>query len=131
MIITAKPDSSSVDSEQAGYGMRITKNFEEMEKPVKFKEDDTMAIDAVRMRNIYKLSRNCVTGNCKFIKVFFSCGGKDGTYMIASSARRQLRMNNSILLLRIPGIGVLIHPKHPDTTFFTCMTCLFCLLLLP
>ena len=49
MIITAKPDSSSVASEQAGYGMRITKNFEEMEKPVKFKEDDTMAIDAVCM----------------------------------------------------------------------------------
>ena len=51
--------------------------------------------------------------------MFFSCGGKDGTYMIASSARRQLRMNNSILLLRIPGIGVLMHPKHPDTAFFT------------
>ena len=52
-------------------------------------------------------------------KVFFSCGGRDGTYMIASSARRQLGMNNTILLLRIPGVGVLTHPKHPDTTFFT------------
>jgi len=94
---TSKPDSSDVDSEQAGYGMRITKAFEDMERPVKFKEDDAMAIDAV----------------------FFSCGGKDGTYMIASSARRQLGMNNSILLLRIPGVGVLTHPKHPDTTLFT------------
>ena len=49
LIIVAKPDSSNVDSEQAGYGMRITKTFEEMERPVKFKEDDAMAIDAVRM----------------------------------------------------------------------------------
>lgn len=52
-------------------------------------------------------------------QVFYSCGGRDGTYMIASSARRQLMMNNSVLLLRIPGIGILQHPKHPDTTFFT------------
>ena len=66
------------------------------------------------------LSLGSLMGHCPLVKVFFSCGGKDGTYMIASSARRQLRMNNTILLLRIPGVGVLTHPKHPDTTFFTC-----------
>ena len=35
--------------------MRITKTFEEMERPVKFKEDDAMAIDAVRMYAQYVL----------------------------------------------------------------------------
>ena len=28
-------------------------------------------------------------------------------------------MNNTIFCLRIPEIGVLLHPKHPDTTMFT------------
>jgi hypothetical protein len=28
-------------------------------------------------------------------------------------------MNNTIFCMRIPEIGVLVHPKHPDTTMFT------------
>ena len=52
-------------------------------------------------------------------QVLFSCGGKDGSYLVAAMARRKLKMNNTIFCLRIPGVGVLMHPKHPDTTFFT------------
>ena len=48
-----------------------------------------------------------------------SCGGKDGSYLVAAIARRKLKMNNTIFCLRIPEIGVLLHPKHPDTTMFT------------
>jgi len=48
-----------------------------------------------------------------------SCSGEDGTYLVAAEARRQLRMNNTIFCLKIPSVGVLLHPKHPDTTFFT------------
>ena len=32
-------------------------------------------------------------------------------------ARRKLDTNNTIFCLRIPSIGVLLHPKHPDTMF--------------
>ena len=49
----AKDNASNVGSEQAGYGMRITKTFADMEKPVKFRENDTMAIDAVRNSVFY------------------------------------------------------------------------------
>jgi hypothetical protein len=52
-------------------------------------------------------------------QVLFSCGGKDGSYLIAAEARRKLGMTNTIFCLRIPEVGVLMHPKHPDTTFFT------------
>ncbi len=48
-----------------------------------------------------------------------SCGGKDGSYLVAAIARRKLKMNNTIFCLRIPEVGVLVHPKHPDTTMFT------------
>ena len=48
-----------------------------------------------------------------------SCGGKDGSYLVAAIARRKLQMNNTIFCLRIPEVGVLLHPKHPDTTMFT------------
>ena len=48
-----------------------------------------------------------------------SCGGKDESYLVAAIARRKLKMNNTIFCLRIPEIGVLLHPKHPDTTMFT------------
>ena len=51
--------------------------------------------------------------------VLLSCAGQDGTYLVAAIARRQLAMNNTIFTVRIPGIGVLLHPKHPDTTMFT------------
>lgn len=51
--------------------------------------------------------------------VLLSCGGPDGSYLVAAQARRKLGMNNTIFCLRIPSIGVLLHPKHPDTTFFT------------
>ena len=51
--------------------------------------------------------------------VLLSCAGQDGTYLVAAIARRQLAMNNTIFTVRIPGIGVLLHPKHPDTTIFT------------
>ena len=51
--------------------------------------------------------------------VLFSGGGPDGTYLVAAQARRKLGMNNTIFSLRIPEIGVLLHPKHPDTTLFT------------
>lgn len=51
--------------------------------------------------------------------VLFSGGGPDGSYLVAAQARRKLGMNNTIFSLRIPEIGVLLHPKHPDTTLFT------------
>ena len=53
------------------------------------------------------------------LKVLLSCGGRDGSYLVAAQARRKLGMTQTIFCLRIPGVGVLLHPKHPDTTCFT------------
>ncbi len=39
--------------------------------------------------------------------------------MVAAMARRKLNMNQTIFALRIPGVGVLMHPKHPDVQMFT------------
>ena len=54
-----------------------------------------------------------------FLQVLFSCSGEDGSYLVAAQARRKLKMNNTIFCMRIPSVGVLLHPKHPDSTFFT------------
>ena len=51
--------------------------------------------------------------------VLLSCSGQDGSYLVAAIARRQLKMNNTIFTIRVPDVGVLVHPKHPDTTMFT------------
>ena len=69
-----------------------------------------------RLKEKYEL---LVTFFFLVLKVLFSCGSSDGTYLVAAEARRKLDMNNTIFCLRIPSIGVLLHPKHPDTTFYT------------
>ena len=48
-----------------------------------------------------------------------SCGGRDGSYLVAAIARRKLMMNNTIFTMRLPEVGTLVHPKYPDTTMFT------------
>ena len=80
----------------AGYGVKTEKNIKEMETAQPL-TDNAMAVDAVLL----------------------SCGGKDGSYLVAAIARRQLSMTNTIFCVRIPDIGTLVHPKHPDTTMFT------------
>ena len=79
-----------------GYGVKSSKDVQTMESAQPL-SDHPLAIDAV----------------------LFSGGGPDGTYLVAAQARRKLGMNNTIFSLRIPEIGVLLHPKHPDTTLFT------------
>ena len=62
----------------------------------------------------------CIISNLGiYLKVLLSCGGKDGSYLVAAIARRKLAMNNTIFCLRVPEVGVLMHPIHPDTTMFT------------
>jgi hypothetical protein len=84
------------DNDKAGYGVKTAADVGEMEKAQPLK-DNRLAIDAV----------------------LFSSGGRDGSYLVAAEARRKLGMNNTIFCMRIPEVGVLLHPKHPDTTFFT------------
>jgi len=91
-VATAAAVSTSND--KAGYGIKSTKDITAMEKTQPL-SDHPLAIDAV----------------------LFSCGGQDGTYLVAAMARRKLDTNNTIFCLRIPSIGVLLHPKHPDTMF--------------
>ena len=85
-----------------GYGVKSSKDVQTMESAQPL-SDHPLAIDAV----------------------LFSGGGPDGTYLVAAQARRKLGMNNTIFSLRIPEIGVLLHPKHPDTTLFTTSMCTY------
>ena len=48
--------------------------------------------------------------------VLFTGGSKDGTYLILSAARRQEKVVQCIVILFVPGLGLLIHDQHPDTT---------------
>ncbi len=79
-----------------------------------------LAIDAVRCPAIKTiLYFQVLKKRSRSYKVLFSCGGRDGTYLVAAMARRKLMMNQTIFCLRVPGVGVLLHPRHPDTTTFT------------
>ena len=89
-------DTISGNNQTVGYGVKSSKDTKSMESAQPL-ANHPLAIDAV----------------------LFSGGGPDGSYLVAAQARRKLGMNNTIFSLRIPEIGVLLHPKHPDTTMFT------------
>ena len=48
--------------------------------------------------------------------VLVTGGSSDGTYLILSAARRQDKVVQCIVMLYVPGFGLLIHEQHPDTT---------------
>ena len=48
--------------------------------------------------------------------VLFTGGSRDGTYLIISAARRQEKVVQCIVVLYVPGLGLLEHAQHPDTT---------------
>merc|ERR1711962_1172293 len=89
-----KPTKNKAGNQSgSGYGVASGKDLETMESAQPLGESK-MAVDAVLL----------------------SCSGQDGSYLVAAIARRQLKMNNTIFTIRVPGVGVLVHPKHPDTT---------------
>ena len=42
-------------------------------------------------------------------------GSQDGTYLILAAARRANKVLQCILMLYVPGLGLLEHPQHPET----------------
>ncbi|KAJ8314692.1 hypothetical protein KUTeg_006842, partial [Tegillarca granosa] len=79
--------------ENAGYGMRSRSSPEDMDKLQELPADQPKAVDAV----------------------YFNGGNKDGQYIMAATARRQNNVVQTILYLRLPGIGMLEMPSLPDT----------------
>ena len=42
-------------------------------------------------------------------------GSQDGTYLILAAARRANKVLQCILMLYVPGLGLLEHAQHPET----------------
>lgn len=87
--LKAKEASSS----GAGYGMKSRNSTEEMDKVQVLADGFPMAVDAV----------------------YFNGVSKDGTYIVAATARRPENYVNTVLFLKLPGIGLLEMPAMPDT----------------
>ena len=47
--------------------------------------------------------------------VWFGGGGRDGTYLVISGARRPNNVLESMVFLHLPGLGLLEHSQHPGT----------------
>ena len=47
--------------------------------------------------------------------VWFGGGGRDGTYLVISGARRQKNILESMVFLYLPSVGLLEHHQHPHT----------------
>merc|ERR1712142_451294 len=78
---------------EVGYGLKLTDDIDKLES-VKDLGPSHQAVDAV----------------------LFSGGSEDGTYLVISAARRPDRVVQCIVMILVPGIGLLEHTQHPDTT---------------
>lgn len=84
---------STASGENAGYGVRSRSCPAEMEKVQTLPPDQPKAVDAV----------------------YFNGGNKDGQFFVAATARRQNNVVQTVLYLRLPGVGLLEIPSKPDT----------------
>ena len=50
--------------------------------------------------------------------VLFSGGSQDGTYLVISAARRAGGVVQCIVMILVPGVGLLEHTNHPDTSMY-------------
>jgi len=71
--------------------------------------------DVKKMESVQALADHPLAVNA----VFLACGGRDGTYLSAGIARRKLGVKNTLFCLRLPQLGVLLFPSHPDSMVTT------------
>ena len=107
MFLLMKLRKRSKNNSEVGYGVKLTNDPKKLESaqvelnrsslvsefPVKDLGSSPLAIDAV----------------------LFTGGSRDGTYLIISAARRPERTVQCIVMLHVPGLGLLEHSRHPDT----------------
>jgi len=87
----------SVDGQDSGWGMRSRSSVEDMDRAQPLPKDQPLAVDAV----------------------YFNGADRHGTYLVMATARRHHGLVQTLLYLRIPGIGLLELPSFPDTSLYT------------
>ena len=100
-----KRSASKESKDDVGLGVKTNHNIQELES-VRDLGPSPLAIDAV----------------------LFTGGSQDGTYLVLAAARRADKVVQCIIMLRLPGLGLLKHVHHPDTTMvqvFAVMSRLF------
>lgn len=90
----------SVVQDQAGWGMRSKNSIEEMDRAQQLPPQHPQAVDAV----------------------YFNGGNKDGSYMVAATARRHNNLVQTMLYIRLPELGLLELPSLPDTSLYQSKT---------
>ena len=88
-----KISTKNKNNDDVGLGVKKIHNIKDLES-VKDLGPTALAIDAV----------------------LFTGGSSDGTYLIISAARRANKVVQCIVMLHVPGLGLLEHTQHPDTT---------------
>ena len=97
-----KRSASKESKDDVGLGVKANHNIKELES-VKDLGPSPLAIDAV----------------------LFTGGSQDGTYLVLAAARRADKVVQCILMLRLPGLGLLKHVHHPDTTMIQVLAVMF------
>ncbi|KAL5011149.1 hypothetical protein ScPMuIL_013454 [Solemya velum] len=92
--------ASDDPGESAGYGVKSKASSVDMDRVQELPDDQPKAVDAV----------------------YFNGGNESGQYIVAATARRQNNVVQTILYLRLPGVGLLELPSLPGTTLMSCGT---------
>jgi len=86
-----------VSGKDAGWGKRSRNTPEDMDKAQVLPKEHPKAVDAV----------------------YFNGASSNGTYFVAATARRHENLVQTILYIRLPGVGLLEMPSLPDTSLYT------------
>ena len=109
MFLLMKLRRKSEESSDVGYGVKLTNDIKKLE---------SVQVKAKARAFIIPESRVKDLGSSPLAidAVLFTGGSRDGTYLIISAARRAGKIVQCIVMLQVPGLGLLQHSQHPDTT---------------
>ena len=98
------------EKSEAGYGVKLTSDITKLESVQVNLTSSSTFID------IYSFFQDLGSSPLAIDAVLFTGGSRDGTYLIISAARRANKIVQCIVMLYVPGLGLMEHSQHPSTS---------------
>ena len=98
------------EKSEAGYGVKLTSDITKLES---VQVNLTLSSTFIY---IYLSFQDLGSSPLAIDAVLFTGGSRDGTYLIISAARRANKIVQCIVMLYVPGLGLMEHSQHPSTS---------------